>query len=885
MTCDNLVYPATTNQQAIDLNIHNSNQFHILINGSVTDEIETCEGNGNLPSWAKALNERATYKTPLAWQIGVTETDLTQPRVFDDQIYVPLRTPALMDTSPDNNWSLYSYTQIIATNAVDFVSALATDFSASNTVNIAQFSSSQNPGKGGFVGVKTGSVGTPSSGNCLQWYDALGNEFILSTSLLPNPYMFGVNDNGSDQTAEINSALDAVIASTNHSVLYFPIPTVAWGIDAWVPPAGSIVVGESREETVFLNTSTNSGILAANDDTHLFNFSVDGNGQVSLGVSSNSDFEMDQIKTKNSAGCIISGDDATIGTWIEEGSGTSSVTIDGDRCSIQRLYGLNTRFITNSAIKGLRIQELFLEGPDSTGSALLDLNGLDGGFIDNIYISTAMPTGERAAEIATSYGGYIGRLSLDLTLWTNNTPPILFSGYSGGLVVDSLSVNISGSANFESTSIVEFTNSYDLSLNRLYVFDNTSTDAGVGTRFVTFPSDNTNYFLGKVDGSKYVRGNAARAGSVTLIPDSMDYEFELDGVYSDPFSTVTPIFEGQKIRRVAPDPGDGTLGNSLSVIQVWEAYSVNQGDWQRITPDPRIQYVGEPESSFGYEITISPSGTAAGGDSGREFDTFNNAFNAMPRGIPTTINLLAGTTSITSGTLLPGDTLTIVNYDTSNPLTVNDGQSLNVSNGATLTLRTNDFEVGDSRGNIVLFGGEVRFEAYQGSPQTFTCNGASTDAVVNMEDNGVVNFRSTVSFSTRTTAGNIVDLSLQVDSPSITYPSSVTLGVNWNQTFSHGFRSVWTGSVSNGVSDLDILASTGFVMRAGTYTIVCEDPGGGDDLYLSLVVSELQEGNFNLAYIDGSDIISTQWQSTSEFYVFNHGTASNITIFEIMYHF
>ena len=106
-------YPATTVGQAADLLVDDANRMHQLVHGGVDTVVETCEGNGDIPSWARALNQRATYKTPLDWANGTTETDLTQPRTFDDQIYVPLRTPTTMGVSPGDDWSLYSYTNML----------------------------------------------------------------------------------------------------------------------------------------------------------------------------------------------------------------------------------------------------------------------------------------------------------------------------------------------------------------------------------------------------------------------------------------------------------------------------------------------------------------------------------------------------------------------------------------------------------------------------------------------------------------------------------------------------------------------------------------------------------------------------------------------------
>lgn len=102
------IYPAVTNQQAISLNIFNAEQFHQIVNGGITTTVQTYEGNGNIPSVAKAMYDAAAYKVPVDWVDGGTETELMQPRKYLDNIYVPLYVPAPMTASPDSSvWRLY----------------------------------------------------------------------------------------------------------------------------------------------------------------------------------------------------------------------------------------------------------------------------------------------------------------------------------------------------------------------------------------------------------------------------------------------------------------------------------------------------------------------------------------------------------------------------------------------------------------------------------------------------------------------------------------------------------------------------------------------------------------------------------------------------------
>jgi len=131
------IYPASNNQQAIDLNISNANQFFTILQGGIDDFIPTYEGNGEIPSVAKALNEAAAYKVPLAWTTTGEETDLLQPRIFNEDIYVPLTVPAPFSTAPSNEfWRLYSEktAQVLIDTLTFTGDGVTTDFSIPSMV-------------------------------------------------------------------------------------------------------------------------------------------------------------------------------------------------------------------------------------------------------------------------------------------------------------------------------------------------------------------------------------------------------------------------------------------------------------------------------------------------------------------------------------------------------------------------------------------------------------------------------------------------------------------------------------------------------------------------------------------------------------------------------
>lgn len=102
------VYPASSLDQAINLTIDSSNRFHDILHGDIDTFVTTCSGGGQVPSVAKALSESAAYRVPLAWSATNTENDLLQPRIYNNNIYVPLTVPAIMDAAPSSVlWRLY----------------------------------------------------------------------------------------------------------------------------------------------------------------------------------------------------------------------------------------------------------------------------------------------------------------------------------------------------------------------------------------------------------------------------------------------------------------------------------------------------------------------------------------------------------------------------------------------------------------------------------------------------------------------------------------------------------------------------------------------------------------------------------------------------------
>lgn len=133
----NPVYPASNNAEAIALNISNANQFFTVLQGGIDDFIPTYEGNGEIPSVAKALNEAAAYRVPLPWETSGQETDLMQPYEYNGNVYVPRKVPALFSTAPDTEyWRLYSEktAQILIDNVTFTGDGTTTDFSIPSAV-------------------------------------------------------------------------------------------------------------------------------------------------------------------------------------------------------------------------------------------------------------------------------------------------------------------------------------------------------------------------------------------------------------------------------------------------------------------------------------------------------------------------------------------------------------------------------------------------------------------------------------------------------------------------------------------------------------------------------------------------------------------------------
>ena len=143
-----IVYPATSNSEAIELNISNANQFFTILRGGPDDSIPTFEGFGEVPSVAKALAEAAAYKTPLPWQTTGTQSDILQPRVFNDEIYVPLKSPASFGTTPSSSdWRLLTPYSIVT----QIVNLFNTDELTSRILDLSSQSLQYSPGTGNLV--------------------------------------------------------------------------------------------------------------------------------------------------------------------------------------------------------------------------------------------------------------------------------------------------------------------------------------------------------------------------------------------------------------------------------------------------------------------------------------------------------------------------------------------------------------------------------------------------------------------------------------------------------------------------------------------------------------------------------------------------------------
>src|SRR5690606_27123782 len=101
--------------------------------------VETFEGNGNIPSVAKAMYDAAAYKEPIAWVNGDTEADLLQPRLYLDNVYVPLYVPAPLTASPHSRvWRLWLPQNKVVSNRESQTGAeIASDISTLTTMEYA----------------------------------------------------------------------------------------------------------------------------------------------------------------------------------------------------------------------------------------------------------------------------------------------------------------------------------------------------------------------------------------------------------------------------------------------------------------------------------------------------------------------------------------------------------------------------------------------------------------------------------------------------------------------------------------------------------------------------------------------------------------------------
>lgn len=802
MACPNLTYPSTTNQQAIDLNIHNSNQFHILINGGVTDEIETCEGNGNLPSWAKALNERATYKTPLAWAVSSTETDLTQPRTFNDQIYVPLRTPALMDTSPDNNWSLYSFTNIFSTEVDSFANALAGDFTNEDRVIVQSYSASTNVGKGGFTGVKTGGSGTAGTGTCLLWYDNVGNEFILEPTTDPNAYMFGINDDGTDQGSLIDTTLTDIEANAVHSTILFHNPAVAWGLNTAVtPPSNVTIIGEDRKRTIFRSLSATGRFdLFGVTNVSLYNFTLDKDGFGANGIetdTSSSFINIDQVEVIDALvrGFRLGGDKQNIGTIYATNCVTSAEVIFLDDSEVKAIISDSGVVDISTSVRNKFGLIRSTGTGDANGSVQIN-NGASESTFDVIQVSGAHTVGDTAivvGDVSDCKNLHFGTLQVSWTGISTANNAIKFDEDLDGVVVDSIQVSLAGTSNYESVGVVDVGSNGgvdNLTIKAMTVIDDTATNVATGTRFVNIAAVGKLWLSG-FTGNKFVVETAVPyfGGTKVLNPNTMQLQDLFDGDYTNPLATVAALFVGQEFIRYTPDPDGAGLDEDVALIEVWRSFGTAAGEWSRVSPDSRIRYRGQGIGAIdsGNFIQVRPGGSAVGGGNGRDFLTFEQALDAVPVGIPTTINLDDPTTINADFTLYQGQDLQIK----SNGVEIDfQGFSVTVKPGATLRVDEDFTYTGTAVSPIILHGGNFHLS---GITDTITAPTAATLAPIQAGRGAKVFIEG--GFAVK--AGGTIPTIENLDSVSnfyIYYGETTSVGSGWtviqSRTFAHNYGKI-----------------------------------------------------------------------------------------------
>lgn len=211
-----LKFPAETFSEAVDLAIDGANKLRDFVNGDINTTISTEEG-GDIPSVAKALNEAAAYRTPIAWNNGDVQTDLVQPRDFNNSIYVPRIVPVTLGasptTGPSGEWRLLLYG--VPTTVTHATGNIQTATDHTHSLDLSDTTSAALVGQNG----DTFGTSTPTVQSCL---DEIKN--TLPTTGISS-YMKTVLDDVDDVEARQTLGLGGGVGSDTIPVARLPAAT------------------------------------------------------------------------------------------------------------------------------------------------------------------------------------------------------------------------------------------------------------------------------------------------------------------------------------------------------------------------------------------------------------------------------------------------------------------------------------------------------------------------------------------------------------------------------------------------------------------------------------------------------------------------------------
>jgi len=463
------VYPATNNAEAIELNISNANQFFTILQGGIDDFIVTYEGNGEIPSVARALHEAAAYKAPLPWETTGEETQLLQTYSFEGGIYAPITVPAPFSTTPDSDFWRLLQTNVIKSTV---------DATSDPTVN-------NDETKGYSVNSLWINQSTSEVFRCLD--ATVGAAVWVKTTLTIDELgALAIANNASDVPYD-NTASGYSATNVQEAIDNFAVNTAGQGSDLVAHTGTSDTVTEALDKRVIRVSSRTE--MKAYDVPAGYQFSLEEGGRSGLfvrraGTPPASDPEEVIYIIADSGGY----DERIIdGPWSPSWAGIDPSNAD-NATAWQNLLNLNPSHVHYSKAGTYT----FLSSSDHaqdisiTGSSGVVIDCTDAGFTGDYWTKisgsiTALPSlsvspelGARSVTFASDPG-----LSIDDVFIIHNPTPSSWSGFRPAYCAGEFCRAVSVSGNTV-TLAAELYDSYGSSSVDVYKLNSRSASVGGG---------------------------------------------------------------------------------------------------------------------------------------------------------------------------------------------------------------------------------------------------------------------------------------------------------------------------------------------------------------------------------------------------------------------